>query len=40
MALRKKAKNEETREYLKAFPQLEGKFSIHYCHSADGVHLD
>lgn len=26
-----------TREYLKAFPQLEGKFSIHICESADGV---
>jgi len=25
------------REYLKAFPQLEGKFSIHICQSADGV---
>lgn len=23
--------------YLKKFPQLEGKFSIHVCHSADGV---
>ena len=29
-----------TKEYLKEFPQLEGKFSIHYCHSADGVQLD
>ena len=29
-----------TREYLKVFPQLEGKFSVHYCHSADGVRLD
>lgn len=28
-----------TREYLKAFPHLEGKFSVHVCHSADGVHL-
>ena len=28
------------KEYLKVFPHLEGKFSIHYCHSADGVHLD
>ena len=26
-----------TSEYLKAFPQLEGKFSIHICQSADGV---
>lgn len=29
-----------TKEYLKVFPQLDGKFSVHYCHSADGVHLD
>ena len=28
-----------TRDYLKAFPKLEGKFSIHICHSADGVKL-
>lgn len=28
-----------TREYLAAFPKLEGKFSIHICHSADGVRL-
>ena len=26
-----------TREYLKAFPELEGKFSVHICESADGV---
>ena len=26
-----------TREYLKQFPQLEGVFSVHICHSADGV---
>lgn len=26
-----------TKEYLKAFPQLEGKFSVHFCKSADGV---
>ena len=25
--------------YLKAFPHLEGKFSMHICHSADGVKL-
>ena len=25
--------------YLKAFPQLEGKYSAHICHSADGVVL-
>lgn len=28
-----------TREYLKAFPQLAGKYSVHICESADGVHL-
>ena len=28
-----------TREYLKAFPELEGKFSVHICHSSDGVSL-
>ena len=28
-----------TKEYLKAFPDLEGKFSVHICHSADGVEL-
>lgn len=27
-------------EYLKAFPQLEGKYSFHLCDSADGVNLD
>jgi len=26
-----------TREYMKAFPNLKDKFSIHICHSADGV---
>ena len=28
-----------SREYLKAFPQLEGKYSAHICESADGVEL-
>ena len=28
-----------TREYLKAFPGLTGKYSVHFCHSADGVAL-
>lgn len=28
-----------TREYLKAFPNLEGKYSVHICESADGVKL-
>ena len=26
-----------TREYLQAFPQLEGKYSVHICDSADGL---
>lgn len=30
-------KDRVTREYLAAFPHLEGKFSIHICQSADGV---
>ena len=42
MALVDPAKEEEIMEkvrrgYLKAYPQLEGKFSAHICHSADGV---
>lgn len=28
-----------TKEYLKAFPALEGKYSFHLCESADGVEL-
>ncbi len=28
-----------TREYLRVFPQLEGKFSIHSCESADGIQV-
>lgn len=28
-----------TREYLKVFPGLIGKYSMHFCHSADGVKL-
>lgn len=28
-----------TNEYLKAFPHLEGKYSVHICESADGVRL-
>ena len=28
-----------TREYLGRFPELEGKYSIHICESADGVKL-
>lgn len=29
-----------TREYLKQFPLLEGKYSCHFCESADGVVLE
>lgn len=29
-----------TKEYLKVFPHLEGKYSVHICESADGVHLN
>ena len=32
-------KENVTREYLKAFPQLEGKYSVHICHSENGVSL-
>ena len=32
-------KEKVTREYIKEFPQLEDKFSIHICESADGVKL-
>ena len=28
-----------TEQYLKAFPELKGKYSAHICHSADGVSL-
>ncbi len=28
-----------TKEYLKVFPHLEGKYSVHICESADGVNL-
>ena len=32
--------NKVTREYLAAFPHLEGKFSVHICNTADGVKLN
>ena len=28
-----------TAEYLKEFPSLKGKYSVHICDSADGVRL-
>ena len=30
-------KQKVTKEYLKAFPELEGKYSVHICESADGL---
>ena len=38
-AFEEKIKEKVEREYLKAFPALEGKFSTHICLSADGVQL-
>ena len=29
-----------TEKYLEAFPHLEGKYSVHICHSADGAHTE
>ena len=26
-----------TAEYLKVYPELKDSFSVHFCHSADGV---
>lgn len=31
---------EVTKKYLKAFPHLEGKYSVHICKSADGVKIE
>ena len=28
-----------TKKYLKEFPELEGKFSVHFCNTADGVRI-
>ncbi len=38
-AFEEKIKEKVATEYIKAFPQLENKFSIHICESADGVEL-
>ena len=38
-AYRESIEEKVTREYLKVFPQLEGKYSTHFCQSADGVNL-
>ena len=32
-------KEKVTEEYLKVFPELKGKYSVHICESADGVQL-
>lgn len=36
-AYRESIEQNVTKQYLKAFPELEGKYSMHICHSADGV---
>jgi galactokinase/galacturonokinase len=38
-AFREKVQEQVSADYLKAFPALEGKYSVHFCHSADGVSL-
>lgn len=38
-AFEEKIVEKVSREYLKAFPHLEGKYSVHICESADGVNL-
>lgn len=36
---RETIKEQVTSRYLEAFPNLSDKFSVHFCHSADGVQL-
>ena len=36
-AYRETIEQEVTKQYLDAFPALRGKYSVHFCHSADGV---
>lgn len=38
-AYRESIEQRVTREYLKVFPGLTGKYSVHFCQSADGVKL-
>ena len=38
-AFKESIEEQVTREYLKAFPGLTGKYSVHFCHSADGATL-
>ena len=35
----KRSKIRYNREYLKSFPQLEGKYGVYFCDSADGVEV-
>lgn len=39
-AFAEKIEEKVTREYLAQFPQLEGKFSVYICDSADGVSME
>ena len=34
-----KIKSEVTEKYLKAFPELDGKFGVYFAQTADGVNL-
>ena len=38
-AFEEQIKEQVTREYLKSFPQLSEKHSVHFCESADGVYF-
>lgn len=38
-AYRESIEHAVTERYLKVFPELEGKYSVHFCRSADGVML-
>ena len=38
-AFEESIKQKVTGEYLKVFPELKGKYSVHICESADGVQL-
>ena len=38
-AFKEEIQQNVTREYLKLFPEHSEKFSVHFCHSADGVSL-
>jgi galactokinase/galacturonokinase len=39
-ALSEEIEAKVTREYLAAFPHLEGKYSAYFCETADGASLD